>query len=53
MARVIARGGQATYMIFGAYLAAGHHHTCFDFDEAVIPLAVGALMQIALDSCMW
>ena len=48
MARVMARGGQATYMIFGADLAAGHHHACFDFDEAVMPLAVGALMQIAL-----
>ncbi|CAM0557426.1 p-aminobenzoyl-glutamate hydrolase subunit A [Vreelandella titanicae] len=49
MARVMARGGQATYMIFGADLAAGHHHACFDFDETVMPLAVGALMQIALD----
>lgn len=49
MTRVMERGGQATYMIFGADLAAGHHHACFDFDESVIPLAVGALLQIALD----
>lgn len=49
MTRVIARGGQATYMIFGADLAAGHHHHCFDFDESVMPLAVGALMQVALN----
>ncbi|WP_249977033.1 amidohydrolase [Vreelandella olivaria] len=49
MARVMARGGQATYMIFGADLAAGHHHACFDFDETVLPLAVGALTRIALN----
>lgn len=50
MARVMEHGGQASYMIFGADLAAGHHHACFDFDEAVMPLAVGALMQVALTS---
>ncbi|HDZ46618.1 hypothetical protein LCGC14_0159950 [marine sediment metagenome] len=49
MARVMERGGQATYMIFGADLAAGHHNACFDFDETVMPLAVGALMQVALN----
>lgn len=49
MARVMEHGGQATYMIFGADLAAGHHHHCFDFDESVMPLAVGALMQVALN----
>ncbi|TVP46993.1 MAG: amidohydrolase [Halomonas sp.] len=49
MARVMERGGQATYMIFGADLAAGHHHACFDFDEAALTLAVAALTQIALN----
>ncbi|WP_106477844.1 amidohydrolase [Phytohalomonas tamaricis] len=48
MARVITHGGQATYMIFGTHLAAGHHHPCFDFDESVLPLAVGSLTHIAL-----
>lgn len=49
MARVIARGGQATYMVFGADLSAGHHHACFDFDESMMQVAVGALTQIALN----
>ena len=35
-------GGQASYMLFGSDLAAGHHAPDFDFDEAV--LAKGALM---------
>ena len=35
-------GGQASYMLYGSDLAAGHHAPDFDFDEAV--LAKGALM---------
>lgn len=33
MARVRARGGLASYMIFGTELSAGHHNEKFDFDE--------------------
>lgn len=47
MARVQARGGQATYMIFGTELAAGHHHQRFDFDEQVLPLAVRTLLLLS------
>lgn len=30
------RGGQATYVLIGANLAAGHHHPAFDFDESAL-----------------
>lgn len=33
MARVQARGGLASYMIFGTELSAGHHNEEFDHDE--------------------
>ncbi|MFC0268907.1 amidohydrolase [Kushneria aurantia] len=46
MARTIAQGGQATYLILGTQLAAGHHHPCFDFDEATLPVAVESLARI-------
>ncbi|REC94245.1 amidohydrolase [Kushneria indalinina] len=49
MRRVQERGGLATYMIFGTELAAGHHHQCFDFNEAVLPLAVRTLALLAFD----
>ncbi len=40
MARVQARGGLASYMIFGTELSAGHHNEKFDFDESVMAVAV-------------
>ena len=30
------RGGKGTYVQLGADISAGHHHSCFDFDERVI-----------------
>ncbi|MDV5227410.1 M20 family metallo-hydrolase [Providencia rettgeri] len=48
MERVKAHGGQATYMIFGTELSAGHHNERFDFDETVLPIAVKTLATIAL-----
>jgi aminobenzoyl-glutamate utilization protein A len=30
------RGGKGTYVQLGADISAGHHHSCFDFDEKVI-----------------
>lgn len=48
MERVKARGGQATYMIFGTHLSAGHHNERFDFDEDVMTTAVKTLSTIAL-----
>ena len=49
MARVQARGGLASYMIFGTELSAGHHNEKFDFDESVMALAVETLARIALN----
>ncbi|WP_110690808.1 amidohydrolase [Salinicola endophyticus] len=48
MRRVIERGGEAAYLIFGTRLAAGHHHPEFDFDEATLAPTLEALASIAL-----
>ena len=40
MREVQAQGGQATLMLIGSDLKAPHHNRKFDFDEAVIPVAV-------------
>lgn len=49
MAAVQARGGQATYLLVGTPLPAGHHHPRFDVDEAALPLAVALHLHIARD----
>ncbi|KTG58845.1 hypothetical protein K28_15340 [Klebsiella pneumoniae] len=49
MARVQARGGLASYMIFGTELSAGHHNEKFDFDESVMAVAVETLARVALN----
>ena len=48
MERTKALGGQATYLIFGTDLSAGHHNERFDFDEDVMSVAVKTLATIAL-----
>ncbi|MBI4622485.1 MAG: amidohydrolase [Verrucomicrobia bacterium] len=40
MEAVQARGGEATYVLVGTPLPAGHHHPRFDIDEAALSLAV-------------
>ncbi|EMT6576289.1 TPA: M20 family metallo-hydrolase [Providencia rettgeri] len=47
MERVKTLGGQATYMIFGTELSAGHHNERFDFNEDVMTTAVKTLSTIA------
>ena len=49
MRHVQSHGGQATELIFGADIAAPHHSERFDFDEAVLPLAVDALTAVVCD----
>ena len=49
MERVKQHGGQATYMIFGTELAAGHHNDKFDFNENVMANAVRLLATLALN----
>ncbi|WNN43979.1 M20 family metallo-hydrolase [Winslowiella toletana] len=49
MERVKQRGGQASYVIFGTELSAGHHNEKFDFDESVMPAAIKTLATLALN----
>lgn len=49
MARVQERGGQATYVILGTDLTAGHHNARFDINEAVLPLGVMFLGETAYE----
>lgn len=49
MERVKALGGQASYVIFGTELSAGHHNEKFDFDEQVMTVAVKTLASLALN----
>ncbi|KMV69946.1 peptidase M20 [bacteria symbiont BFo2 of Frankliniella occidentalis] len=47
MERVQELGGQASYVIFGCQLAAGHHNARFDFDESIMSQAVKTLAALA------
>ena len=49
MERVKQHGGQASYIIFGTELSAGHHNEKFDFNEQVMAVAVKTLAAIALN----
>lgn len=53
MERVQQRGGQASYVIFGCDLAAGHHNAKFDFDEAIMATAVQTLATLALNQAQF
>jgi aminobenzoyl-glutamate utilization protein A len=47
MNAVQARGGQATYLLIGSRLAAGHHHPAFDFEEGALAHGVELYAAIA------
>lgn len=49
MERVKEQGGQASYIIFGTELSAGHHNEKFDFNEQVMPVAVKTLAALAFN----
>lgn len=49
MERVKERGGQASYIIFGTELSAGHHNEKFDFNEQVMAVAVKTLAVLAFN----
>uniref|UniRef100_UPI0028976AFF amidohydrolase n=1 Tax=Pantoea sp. TaxID=69393 RepID=UPI0028976AFF len=51
--RVKQRGGQASYVIFGCDLAAGHHNAKFDFDERVMATVVKTLATLALNQAQF
>ncbi len=48
MNRVAARGGRASYMLFGTELAAPHHTPMFDFDENTMTEASAFLSILAI-----
>ncbi|WP_086953859.1 M20 family metallo-hydrolase [Xenorhabdus innexi] len=48
MERVKANGGQASYLVFGTELSAGHHHGQFDFNEDVLAIAVKTLATLTI-----
>ena len=48
MERVQANGGRALYMMYGATIAAGHHNSHFDFNEACLWKAAGLLSTLAI-----
>ena len=49
MERVQQLGGRAVYFMYGSRLAAGHHHSDFNFDESCLWRAVGLLTKLALN----
>ena len=49
MERVKSLGGQASYVIFGTDLSAGHHNEKFDFDEHVMTQGIKTLAALALN----
>ena len=49
MEKVQQRGGQATYVMVGTALAAGHHDFRFDFDEAAMQPAAAFMACAAAD----
>ena len=53
MERVKEKGKQASYIIFGTDLSAGHHNEKFDFDENIMPVAVKTLATLALNLPMY
>ena len=52
MERVQERGGQATYIMIGADLAAGHHDSHFNFDERALVYALKMLAASAASLLM-
>jgi aminobenzoyl-glutamate utilization protein A len=46
MSEVHQRGGQATYIMLGSDLTAGHHNERFDFDERSLGIAAELLGRL-------
>ncbi len=49
MERVKSLGGEASYVIFGTDLSAGHHNEKFDFDEKVMAQGIKTLAALAIN----
>lgn len=48
MERVQQKGGRAAYLMYGTEIAAGHHNSCFDFNENCLYKAVAMLTELAI-----
>ncbi len=48
MSEVHRRGGQATYIMLGSDLSAGHHNERFDFDERSLTIAAELLSRLVV-----
>lgn len=48
MERVQQKGGRAAYLMYGTEIAAGHHNSCFDFNENCLHKAVAMLTELAI-----
>ena len=48
MERVQKKGGRALYLMYGTPIAAGHHNSHFDFDEAALPRAAATAAEMAI-----
>lgn len=52
MERVQQNGGRAAYLMYaGTEIAAGHHNSCFDFDEKCLYKAVAMLTAAYCRCC--
>jgi aminobenzoyl-glutamate utilization protein A len=49
MERVQKNGGQAAFVMIGTKLAAGHHDSFFDFDEAALVPGIALLAGVAAE----
>lgn len=53
MNKVHTQGGEATYLLFGSPIPAGHHESLFDFDEEVLTIGVNVLTRLIFASRRW
>lgn len=47
MNEVQRNGGKSGYMMIGSKLSAGHHNSCFDFDESSMKVGVDIFLRVA------
>src|SRR5690625_726394 len=50
MNKVHTQGGEATYLLFGSPIPAGHHESLFDFNEEVLTIGVNVLTHLIFAS---
>lgn len=53
MNKVHSQGGEASYLLFGSPIPAGHHESLFDFNEEVLTIGVNVLTRLIFASKHW